>query len=57
MGFWQKHGMRVDLVYWYIVEESLEESKVQVYLAACPVKLINMIEKMKRTREHDDSQN
>lgn len=32
-----------------IVEE-LEEFKVQVYLAACPVKLINMIEKMKRTR-------
>lgn len=37
-----------------IVDE-LEEFKVQVYLAACPVKLIGMIEKMKRTRvlEHN----
>lgn len=37
-----------------IVEE-LEESKVHVYLAACPAKLIDMIEKMKRTKvlEHN----
>lgn len=32
-----------------IVEE-LEEFKVQVYLAACPVKLINMMDKMRRTK-------
>lgn len=32
-----------------IIEE-LEEQKVTVYLAACPLKLISMIEKMQKTR-------